>query len=396
MKSRIAIVTTKQPGTNPRMRKNADALSAAGHDVHVYYAYNAAWADETDRAVFGQVSWHHRRIGGHPTEEGWAYTLGRIRRKWASLTGNLRASFNPHLSHYLSQLHKLQPDLVIGHNPGALPILSEWNRHSPVLFDAEDDHPGEFESDTRKSQQVEQLEQVELRELTHITAASPLIGEEYHRRFPHLQVTPIDNAFEQSIQPKFQPLEEEPLKMVWFSQVVGLDRGIQEFLQALRPLANLHIHLTLIGLAEDSIQEQLHDAIQSPHHTISFEPPVPEKQLLERLGQHHIGLALETGTTRNRQLCRTNKLFCYPLAGCLTLASNTRSQAHFMDEHSNAGVVFESDQHLIQLIRGWADQLGALNQRREAAWQLGRDTLNWETESDKLVALVNTLIQDAP
>ena len=45
-RKRIAIVTTKQPGTNPRMRKNADALSAAGHDVHVYYAYTADWADK--------------------------------------------------------------------------------------------------------------------------------------------------------------------------------------------------------------------------------------------------------------------------------------------------------------------------------------------------------------
>ena len=183
--------------------------------------------------------------------------------------------------------------------------------------------------------------------------------------------------------------------MVWFSQVVGLDRGIQEFLQALRPLANLNIHLTLIGLANESVREELLDSIQSPHHTISFEPPVSERGLLERLGQHHIGLALETGTTRNRQLCRTNKLFCYPLAGCVTLASNTRSQTHFMDEHPDAGVVFESDQHLIQLMRGWAEQREALNERRKAAWHLAHDTLNWETESEKLFALANTLIQDA-
>ena len=284
---------------------------------------------------------------------------------------------------------------MIGHNPGALPILSEWGSHGPVLFDAEDDHPGEFESDTPESHQVEQLEQKELSGLTHITAASPLIGEEYRRRFPHLKVTPIDNAFERFIQPQFQPLEEAQLKLVWFSQVVGLDRGIQAFLQAIKPLAELHIHLTLIGLADESVRKELQDVIQSPHHTISFEPPVPEKDLLQRLGQHHVGLALETGTTRNRQLCRTNKLFCYPLAGCLTLASNTRSQAHFMDEHPDAGVVYESEQQLIQLIRGWAEQREALSKHREAAWQLAHDTLNWETESEKLISLVNTLIQDA-
>lgn len=391
----IAIVTTKQPGTNPRMRKSADALAAAGYEVHVFYAYNARWADETDQAVFEKASWRHHRIGGHPTEERLTYALGSLRRKWAHWTGNLHNTFNPSIREYLEQLHQLQPDLVIGHNPGALPILSEWSQHTPVLFDAEDDHPGEFASHSPESQRVAKLEEEELSALTQITTASPLIGEEYHRRFPHLKVTPIDNAFELSIQPEFQHIAEEQLKLVWFSQVIGLDRGIQEFLKALQPLADLRIHLTLIGQSEGPVLEEIQSATQSSLHTISFEPPVPEKELLERLRQHHIGLALETGNTRNRQLCRTNKLFCYPLAGCITLASNTRSQAHFMEEHPDAGVIFESDQHLIQLMRGWAEQMGALNQRRKAAWQLGHDTLNWETEFEKLVALVNTLIQDA-
>ena len=66
-----------------------------------------------------------------------------------------------------------------------------------------------------------------------------------------------------------------------------------------------------------------------------------------------------------------------------------------MDEHPDAGVVFQMEEQLIQIIEDWANQLESLNQRRKAAWQLGHDTLNWETESVKLVSLVNTLIQDA-
>ena len=95
----------------------------------------------------------------------------------------------------------------MGHNPGALPILSEWSQYGPVLFDAEDDHPGEFASGSLESRRVEKLEQQALDKLTHITAASPLIAEEYRRRFPDLQVTPIDNAFERSIQPELQTMD---------------------------------------------------------------------------------------------------------------------------------------------------------------------------------------------
>ena len=265
----------------------------------------------------------------------------------------------------------------------------------PVLFDAEDDHPGEFNLASPESQRVSQLEANEFVNLTQISAASPLIGEQYQVRFPHLLVTPIDNAFERKLQPQFDSLEQDTLRLVWFSQVIGLDRGIQELLQALYAVADLRIHLTLIGLADETVHRELESALVSPNHTLSFHAPIREKALLQELGSHHIGLALETGETRNRQLCRTNKLFCYPLAGCLTLASHTRSQAQFIEEHPEAGMVFQSNEDLIRLLREWTEHPEALKEKRKAAWQLGHDTLNWETESQKLVTLVDEILQGA-
>ena len=117
--------------------------------------------------------------------------------------------------------------------------------------------------------------------------------------------------------------------------------------------------------------------------------------MLEQLGQHHIGLALETGTTRNRQLCRTNKLFCYPLAGCLTLASDTNAQRQFMEEHPEAGVVFANDEELRSILQSWHSNPSELVSKRKTAWQLAHDTLHWETESKKLIQLVESLI-DGP
>ena len=79
MSHRIAIVTTKQPGTNPRMRKNADALTAAGYEVHVLYAYNAEWADIADETIFKNARWTHRRVGGHPKHDPSNYMITRIK-----------------------------------------------------------------------------------------------------------------------------------------------------------------------------------------------------------------------------------------------------------------------------------------------------------------------------
>jgi len=46
---KIVLITTGQPSCNPRVVKEADALSAAGHEVTVIYNYYIGWADENDQ-----------------------------------------------------------------------------------------------------------------------------------------------------------------------------------------------------------------------------------------------------------------------------------------------------------------------------------------------------------
>ena len=48
---RIAIVSTKQPGTNPRMRKNADALSAAGYTVYTAYPHDGELVNQAQKKL---------------------------------------------------------------------------------------------------------------------------------------------------------------------------------------------------------------------------------------------------------------------------------------------------------------------------------------------------------
>ena len=145
MMNRVVIVTTKQPGTNPRVRKSATALSAAGMEVHVLYAYTASWADEADQHTFRDAQWRHRRIGGHPTQNRRLYFKSRLKSKIGELLHLREWELCPALNNYIQQLQSLEPDLVIGHNPGSLPILREWHRTTGgnIVFDAEDFHRGE-------------------------------------------------------------------------------------------------------------------------------------------------------------------------------------------------------------------------------------------------------------
>ena len=398
MSARIAIVTTKQPGTNPRMRKNADALSAAGYDVQVLYAYNAPWADETDRHVFAHASWSHHRIGGHPKEAQWIYAQQRLRKKWAQWTGNVGASFNPNFNAYLRQLEKFQPDLVIGHNPGALPILSEWSPRGPVLFDAEDFHRGEFPQESKEIELVKQIEDQHISKLPFLTAASPLIQETYQKLYPSIKCVTINNTFDLKLQPEFKPLSSKTLKMCWFSQVVGLNRGLQKFLSHLAHLVDLKFLITIVGNATDEVKSILGKVLTHPNHQLQFLPTTSETELAHILSQHHIGLALEPGFSANNLIARSNKLFFYPLCGCLTLISNTPGQLDFHREYPETGEIIDLDdpKSTVKILRLLAANHFELNTKRKAAWQLGHETLNWETESRKLLALVDNIIQDTP
>ena len=396
MKKRIAIVSTKQPGTNPRMRKNADALHLAGYDILVLYAYNTPWADVTDKTLLKSVQWKHQRIGGHPNLEKRQYFALRLRRKLASWCGIADFEFCPSRAQYLNALHEFQPHLVLGHNPGSLPVLTKWakNTGGEILFDAEDYHAGEYPDGSKISMEIRKFEDRHLDQIKRVTAASPLIGNAYNSRFPHIDITVVNNTFESKFQPAFDKLIDAPLKIVWFSQVVGLDRGIQEFLGHLKHLAHLTLVISIIGECNFQTKKTLEDCLISEQHQIDWLSPCPEKQLVETIAQHHIGLAIELGLTRNRKICRTNKLFTYPLCGCWTLASKTPAQEEFYEQYPMLGQTIDLHDGAAwaNSIEALSRDLESLSHQRKAAWQVARDHLNWEKESQNLTSLVQSIL----
>ncbi|MDC0600428.1 hypothetical protein OAO65_03900 [Flavobacteriales bacterium] len=397
MSARIAIVTTKQPGTNPRMRKNADALSAAGYDVKVLYAFNARWADETDADVLQKANWSAHRIGGHPEHSKLTFQKNRFMRKWGQWTGQLDLSFCPALNEYLSALNQFQPDLIIGHNPGALPILTKWKAatRKTVIFDAEDFHRGETEAGGGDALAVQRLEDQHLPKIDHITAASPLIGEAYQALYPTASVVTLNNAFELGLQPVFHDLSKGPLTLCWFSQVVGLDRGLEEFLNCIETWDDEPLTIRIIGSMSDSVRTQLLGILDETRHTFEEHPAASEQSLAAILAESHIGLALERTDVTNRKWCRTNKLYMYPLCGCYAVATRTPAQEHFFMDHPECGTLIDISEPstITELLSHWSKNRAELEENRRRAWQLARNELNWDRESTILLNLVASTLQ---
>ena len=394
--SRILFITPKQPSTNPRMRKAADALASAGHEVHVLYAYNADWATEADEEILAQSAWTHERIGGDPHQEPITYHWGRFQRKMSAALGRLESSYCRSLRKFIQAGLRWQPDLVIGHNPGALFPTHEIARRLqvPSLFDAEDYHRGESESDTINAA-VAQLEDRWLSEMTAVTTAAPLITQAYQTLYPDQHFVTVNNAFPLAYGATEVQSHEGPWRLVWFSQVVGRDRGLEPFLEGMALLKDAPCEFTIIGMCPPEIKAELRASLNATPHVLHFKDPMGEADLFSFLSTQEIGLALELGATRNRQMCRTNKLYAYPLSGCLMLASNTPAQVQFLEEHPDLGHLIDlgdkaSLTHRLQTI--FSDRHASLT-ARGTSLQKAKSKLNWDHESLDLIGLVQDALK---
>jgi hypothetical protein len=402
---RILFVTTKQPSSNPRMRKAADALAAAGHKVHVLFTYNAEWATEADNAILVEASWTFERIGGDPIVQRPSYFISRAVRKFYGIAGFKDRAMCRSFGAYLRKGVAWYPDIVIGHNPGTLVLLEAFKTRLqiPVFFDAEDYHRGEMSSTTRDSVLVAGLESRVLPQVTAITAASPLIANAYQRLFPGMPVLSVENAFPLKVQPAkpTHPLKAlEPLRLIWFSQVVGLDRGLIEFMKGMALAMDVPINLNIVGLCHHAVKQALLNEIVATNHRLSFFPPVAEDSLLKLVAAQEIGLALEVPQTENRDICRTNKLFTYPMAGCYMLLSKTAAQCEFLENHPQTGQLIElkDSGDIASAVRYVFENREVIFEKRLAAWELARVELNWEVEGKKLVEWIEkmTVLSNLP
>lgn len=397
--ARVLYITTSQPGCNPRLRKSADAMSGAGHQVHVLYLYKSEWATEADAEIFESAGWTHHLVGGSPTQHRWRYFLSRLVRKAAEMLGHRKRAFCRGYSEFLRHGAAFKPTLIVGHNPGALgPIVTLGDRLGvPVVFDAEDYHRGEFPEHSKEAKETALLEEELLPKVTAMTAASPLIAEAYRRQFQPKDIVTINNAFPlKYIAPQPTPINSNSqLRVVWFSQVIGSDRGLIEFISGLTREQRKTTLLTLIGNCTSEMKVFIEDQRLAHGLQVRIVPPMPEKELMVFIRQHDIGLALEKNTILNRDLCRTNKLYTYPLCGLWTIASNTSAQEEFLKEHPYAGSLINLDEpDAIEEVLNWADSnREELLQRRIEALSLAKEKLNWEHESLLLQECLGALVK---
>ena len=385
---KITLLTTGQPSTNPRLVKEADALAAAGYEVTVLYCYWADWATETDKKLLASRPWKAILVGGSPQNQPWRWYYTRLRKK---LSKSPERTLCRAFDELLALAVKTPADLYIAHNLGTLPVaaLASQKTGKPFGFDAEDFHREEEDPGLPQSRLKAEVESKYLPGATYTTAASPLIAAAYKSLFPDKQWQPVLNVFSLRQQPAFWEGDAGPLKLFWFSQTIGRNRGLEDLLDSLSLLTDLPVEITLQGSCTPGEKAWLEAAVRPPH-LLRLLPPAPEDELIRETARCHLGLALERRTPPNRNICLTNKIFTYLLAGAAVIASDTDAQKQFMAQHPGIGQVYPigDAEALAAIIRHYHENRAELEAARRRAWELARTELNWEKEQHKFLELV--------
>ena len=361
------MVTSGQPSLNPRMVKEADALTGAGYDVTVLYAYWNEWGTRHDQELLAEKKWKAVRVGGDPHQNRLTWALSRLIFKAGRLIAqkigyyNYSVEFAVARSSYflIKEAKKHKADLYIAHYPGALPavVKTAGLYKKPCGFDAEDFHRQEVSDDVNSFhfKLFKFLEDKYLPLVGYITASSPLIAAQYASLY-NRETTSILNVFPKT--PAGLTIHNNkngPLKLFWFSQTIGPSRGLEMIIEAIG-LTKTDVELHILGQPADGYKQTLLHLAKTagmPDDSLHFYEPIKGDKIFQLAAQFDIGLASETGFSLNNNSALSNKLFTYMQSGLAIVASGTPAQSGFIHEYPQTGKLYSNEKELSLILTGY-------------------------------------------
>lgn len=403
---KIVLITSGQPSLNPRLIKEADALTNAGHQVTVIYQYWNEWGTAFDKELLKEKKWGAYQVGGSPMQQRLIYWFSRLRYKLANLAIDLigfkgvlpEMSIGRCTQMFVKKAKSIKADLYIGHNLAALPAVvkvAKFHR-SKCGFDAEDLH--RFETNIESEIKLKAyIENKYFDKVDYLTTSSPQIAKKYTELFPTLIFHQILNVFPKT-KVTSQASNNRSIKLFWFSQTIGLSRGVQDVIKSLKIIEELAIEFHILGYLNERCKRSLDELVLSLNFTnppcIKFYQPITASKIPDFASQFDIGMATEPGFSINNHLALSNKLFTYLQAGLAIVATETIAQRKFICEHSYVGVSYEigNVQQLANILLNYVQNSTLLERHRAGSRSLFETTLNWNREALKFLSIVDNVL----
>lgn len=410
---RICLIGAANPSNNPRLLREADLLSQR-HDVRVVCAGSGRTFAEADSRLLARRTWKLQRIDSAradwaASEVGGAlwlqsiFTRGRRRlaqEAFSYLKTDGLAEYSCCVT--LPELRRLasaEPaDLFIAHTqpvlPAAVAAAKRWN--AKLGFDCEDLLS---ETGDKFCEAIGLIERKYFPACDYISAASQRMADYLVTESGVGNPLVLYNVFplslaDEMLAPASRPVHPR-LRLHWFSQTIGLDRGLPEVFAACAGLSDkVEIHLRG-RVSEEHRKALLSEAAScGVASCLHFQPPVDHDDLVRSMADYDVGLALERVQHRNYSLTVTNKVFAYMLAGLAIAATDTPGQREVLSQVPEAGALYPTQDvnRLREILECWIKDRAKLRRAQQAAWDAARFRFCWDIEQKKFLEVVDRML----
>jgi len=394
----ILFVTSTNLSTNPRCYKEIQLAIKNGYQVSLLAFTLPGWSRNFEKQYTSELGIKNFFYLSAERTPFFPWFLSSIIERVARILFmiHIRSSFinamalskRTFLLCQFLKKYKGLPQLVIAHNPPAFYPVHWFARRINTMYatDVEDYHPGEGENEQNKLIMTSLMKTI-LPGASYISFAAPLIQKQTIQLLGKyinkpLSVFTINNVFPASdFHFNDNPDIRRPhkIKLVWFSQNIGPDRGLESLLPVLDQFDQT-IELTLIGNAILSFTDEW----IKPRPYINILPSMHSLGLYKSLSQYDIGLAIETEKEENRKYCLANKIWAYFQSGLFILATNTLAQNQFLKEHPNHGILCAGNSESYAQSLNWIKNHMLIIQNEKWERFYSARQMGWENERIKL------------
>jgi glycosyltransferase involved in cell wall biosynthesis len=399
--AKILILIGAHIYTAPRPQKEAETLSDAGCDVTVMGVWSDPELIKRDRLLMVSKKWQFKPIIDFQPSKKWNNLLVRGRSKIARELYKKFGTFSSDLLGYgakemLKVARKIRADLTIVHSEGGLWVGSQLLKEGfQVGVDFEDWFSEDLLPEARKTRPIPQLKVLEselIRKCSYCLTTSQVMADALADAYQAPKPTVIYNTFplkerEQIDGIFFDRRNPEIPSLHWFSQTIGEGRGLEILFQALVEI-KMPVEIHLRGNYPENSRQWLEPLIPDNWKEFIFiHPTVSNSQLLSRIAEHDIGLALEIPYCFNKQYTISNKIFQYLQGGLAVIATDTEGQQEVFSQAPDIGEIVPHGDSLAlaQAINNLLGDQAKLDKAKSSALKAFQEKFCWEKQVNHIL-----------
>lgn len=241
----------------------------------------------------------------------------------------------------LFRLREVHAALIVANDLETLPLALRLAAGAPVLFDAHEYAPLEFEDQLSfrllHRPFREHLVRRYVPQVAAMTTVCERIAEEYERD-SGVRPRVVWNAPDATLLDPAPVAADGPLRLVHHGGAQR-SRRLELMLQAMRALDDrFELHLVLMGNDRDYLRELRREAADDPR--IRFHDPVPMLELPRFLNRFDVGVFLLPPVNFNYRFALPNKLFEFVQARLAVAIGPSPEMARLVERHA-LGVIAE-------------------------------------------------------